>query len=185
MHERRFHGDPARLRSERRRELLALDLVVTRCLEDGACSVLDVGTGSALFAEAFAARGLRAAGIDASLEMVRSAAAFAPRAAFCVATAEALPLRAGGFDLVFLGHLLHETDAPIDALREARRVARLSVAVLEWPYRAEEDGPPLAHRLRPEAIEALAREAGFAGIAPEPHPHMTFYRLRAQTGGGD
>jgi len=182
MHEKRFHGDPARLRSARRRELLAVDLVVARSLEGGARSVLDVGTGSALFAEAFAARGARVAGIDADLGMIRAAAGFAPRAAFCVADAEALPCRDGAFDLVFLGHLLHETDEPLRALREAKRAARLTVAILEWPYRAEEDGPPLEHRLRPEAIEALARSAGFSAIAREAHPSMTFYRLDARKG---
>ena len=51
------------------------------------------------------------------------------------AAREHLPFADGGFDLVFLGVVLHETDAPPKVLQEARRVARLSVVVLEWPYR--------------------------------------------------
>ncbi len=53
----------------------------------------------------------------------------------------------GAFEVAFLGHVLHETDDPVRALSEARRVTTVRVVVLEWPYVQEEEGPPLEHRL--------------------------------------
>ena len=100
-----------------------------------------------------------------------------PGADFREGIAESLPFENGSFDLVFLGHVLHETDDPVAALREARRVARLRVAILEWPYRREEHGPPLEHRLRPRRIASLARAAGFTSIERIRMSHMDFYRL--------
>jgi methylase of polypeptide subunit release factors len=53
MHERRFRGDPARLRSPERLEQLEVERVVELSLEGiTAGSVLDVGTGTGVFAEA-------------------------------------------------------------------------------------------------------------------------------------
>jgi len=126
-----------------------------------AASALDVGTGTGLFAEELAARGLSAVGVDANPEMIRRASALAPEVRFLEGTAERLPFPDRSFDLVFFGQALHETEPPLAALTEARRVARVRVAVLEWPYREEEHGPPIAHRLEPRAVLTLAREAGF------------------------
>jgi SAM-dependent methyltransferase len=177
-HERRFGGRAEILRSAGRVALLDVERVVRLSLEGvTAASVLDVGTGTGIFAEAFAAASLRAVGIDPNPEMIAAARIHLPGAELLEASAEALPFADGSFDVVFLGHVLHETDDPLTALREARRVARLRVAVLEWPYRAEEVGPPLGHRLRPERIDALAREAGFPAVERLDLSHMDFYRL--------
>jgi hypothetical protein len=46
-------------------------------------------------------------------------------------------------------------------LQEAFRVARQRAAILEWPYREQSFGPPLAHRLRPDSLQALFEQAGF------------------------
>jgi hypothetical protein len=62
-------------------------------------------------------------------------------------------------------------------LSEARRVARVRVALLEWPYRAEEYGPPLEHRLRDEDIIRVARGAGFSQVETLSLAHMALYRL--------
>jgi ubiquinone/menaquinone biosynthesis C-methylase UbiE len=78
-------------------------------------------------------------------------------ARFVEGRAEALPFPDGSFDLAFFGLALHHLD-PVPALREASRVAR-RVAVLEWPYREEEVGPPLGRRFSLEALEGLFREA--------------------------
>ena len=62
MHERRFAGSPGMLHSPERLALLEIERVVSLCLEEfPAASVLDVGTGSGLFAKGFAARGLEVA----------------------------------------------------------------------------------------------------------------------------
>lgn len=177
-HDRRFHGQPERLRSAVRLALLEVERVVALSLEAlQANSALDVGCGTGLFTEAFINVGVDATGIDANAEMLAIARSQVPAAQFLEAPAEKLPFDAGAFDLVFLGHLLHETDEPLAALKEARRVAKGRVVVLEWPYRREEQGPPLAHRLRPEAIEDLAHRAGFGEAERIQLKHMDLYRF--------
>ena len=162
MHERRFHGDLDRLRSPARLILLEVDRVVELSLEGiTASTVLDVGTGTGVFAEAFAGSGLDVAGIDTNPDMIAAAQRHVPQGHFQQAPAEEIPFPDASFDLVFLGHVLHETDDPLKALAEARRVATQRVVALEWPYREEEHGPPLAHRLEPQTIARLVREAGF------------------------
>jgi ubiquinone/menaquinone biosynthesis C-methylase UbiE len=178
MHERRFHADSGLLRSSSRVDLMEVDHVVELCLGIFAAeSVLDVGTGTGLFAEAFAARGLAVTGIDANPEMLERAQGYVPQGHFRQAPAEAVPYPDNMFDLVFLGHVLHETDDRLKALNEAHRVARLGVAVLEWPYQEEDHGPPLSHRIKPEEIARLAELAEFQQIETLPLTHMILYRL--------
>jgi ubiquinone/menaquinone biosynthesis C-methylase UbiE len=140
-------------------------------------NVLDVGSGTGIFAEAFSLRGLDVAGVDTNVELLNVARSRVPLAQFQEGSAEALPYRDDSFDLVFLGHLLHETDDPLAALKEARRVARGRVMVLEWPYRAEDQGPPLKHRLSPVVVAHLGRHAGFQSIESLTLDHMDLYRL--------
>jgi ubiquinone/menaquinone biosynthesis C-methylase UbiE len=78
---------------------------------------------------------------------------------------------------VFLGHVLHETDDPVTALREARRVMRQQVAILEWRYCDEPHGPPLVHRISPATVADLAAMAGLAQMESIHMEHMDFYRL--------
>ena len=56
---------------------------------------------------------------------------------------EKIPLKDKTFDLVFLGHILHESDDIISALSESKRCATKRVGVLEWPYEQDVSGPPL------------------------------------------
>jgi tRNA A37 threonylcarbamoyladenosine biosynthesis protein TsaE len=79
--------------------------------------------------------------------------------------------------LAFLAHVLHETDDPLKALNEAKRIGRKRVVVLEWPYIEEEEGPPLEHRLKPEVIEELARDVGFLERERIKLNHMDLYRF--------
>jgi SAM-dependent methyltransferase len=162
MHEKRFEGDISRLRSPERVERLEVKRVVDLCLEnDQISSVLDVGTGTGLFAEAFAGHSLTIAGVDVNPEMLASARHFMPKGDFRTGTAEALPYPDNSFDLVFLGLVLHESDEPLKVLKETLRVARKRVGILEWPYRDQPFGPPLAHRLDPEDLADLFKKAGF------------------------
>lgn len=182
MHERRFPGTAAMLNSPERLALLEIERVVDLCLASfPAASVLDVGTGSALFAKGFAERGLDVAGIDVRPQMLEAARRHVPRGRFQLAPAEAIPHKDGAFDLAFLGLVLHETDDRLQALREARRVARLGAAVLEWPFSRAEHGPPLAHRLKPDEIASLARGAGFARVEMLSLTHLILYRLAGGT----
>lgn len=174
----RYPGLVDALRSAERMKLLDVNRVVDLCLDGEAIhTVLDVGTGSGVFAEDYGRRGLGLTGIDLNPDMLAAARRYVPNADFVQAPADALPFGDGSFDLVFLGHVLHEVGDPASALKEARRVARVRVAVLEWPYRAEEHGPPLEHRLRDETILAFAHEANFSHIERLPLTHMALYRF--------
>jgi ubiquinone/menaquinone biosynthesis C-methylase UbiE len=138
---------------------------------------LDVGTGSGLFAEAFAAAGLAVTGIDTNPDMLLAAREFVPSARMVQATFEELPFDDASFDIVFLGHVLHETDDLLQALEEARRVARLRVCVLEWPFIGEEQGPPLHHRLDPDDVLLAAAASGFTQVERITLGHMEYFRF--------
>ncbi len=162
MHEKRFQGDLARLRSPERVERLQVERVVGLCLEENpGASVLDVGTGSGLFAEAFARHGVQVSGVDVNPDMLAAARGFVPAGDFRQGTAEALPFSDHAFDLVFLGLVLHEADDALKALKEAQRTTRQRVAILEWPYREQTFGPPLSDRLDPKDLGNMFRSAGF------------------------
>jgi ubiquinone/menaquinone biosynthesis C-methylase UbiE len=177
-HERRFRGEGDRLRSPERVGRLELSRVVALATEGLASPrVLDVGTGTGLFAEAFVAEGLAVAGIDANPSLLREARRLVPAVQFVAATAEAIPFADQGFDLTFLGLVLHEADDPAAALTEARRVSAMRVVVLEWPYLEEEHGPPLQHRLKPEKVRDIARQAGLAIVEHRKLAHTDLYRM--------
>jgi len=178
MHEKRFEGNIERLRAPERVERLEVSRVLELCLEAGeAGSVLDVGTGTGLFAEAFAGRGLRVSGVDVNPEMVAAARRFVPDGDFREGTLEALPFPDGSFDLVFLGLVLHESDAALKALKQVRRVARRRACILEWPYREQPFGPPLAHRLDPKDLAGFFPKAGFRTWQAVELTNTVLYRL--------
>ncbi len=180
MNEKRFEGDISRLRNPERLARLDVERVVDLCLEGAQFqSVLDVGTGTGVFAERFAKRGLAVSGVDVNPEMIPAARGFVPQGDFRESTAEALPFADGSFDLVFMGLLLHESDAQLQVLSEARRVVRSRVGILEWAYRQEDFGAPLAFRLAPEVLDELAKEAGFSRCEAIPLTKLVFYRLTA------
>ncbi len=176
---RRFQGGPERLRSPARLALLEVPRVLGLCLaEIEARKVLDLGTGSGVFAEAFAEKGLEVTGVDVNPGMLVLAREAVPQGRFLEAEAESLPFEDGAFDLVFLGQVLHEATDALAVLREARRVARVRVAVLEWAYREGEAGPPLGHRLSAATISGLAAQAGFTQVATESLETLVLYTLR-------
>ncbi|WP_243029821.1 methyltransferase domain-containing protein [Thermus altitudinis] len=148
--------DPFR-RPERLKRFPPLE-IARKALEDlDARSVLDIGTGTGVFAEAFTRLGLFTVGIDPRSDRLEVARAKVKEAHFLEARGEDLPFPNQSFDLAFFGLSLHHLD-PIPALREAARVAR-RVAVLEWPFRQEEEGPPLANRFSPERLQTLLQTA--------------------------
>jgi ubiquinone/menaquinone biosynthesis C-methylase UbiE len=177
-HERRFQGSPDRLRAPERIALLEVPRVVALSSEGLTIkNALDVGTGTGIFAEAFAALGIEVTGIDINADLLALARQHVPTAEFDEAPAEKIPFGDKTFDLVFLGHVLHEADDLPGALKEARRVARQRVTILEWPYQQEEKGPPLAHRLKPEVVSDLAAKVGFKNVELIHLARMDFYRL--------
>ncbi len=177
-HERRFHGDADRLRSPERIALLEIDRVVALSLEEAHVSrLLDVGTGTGVFAEAFTAKGVEVSAVDTNPKLLEKAKSLVPAVTFKAGQAEDLPFGNSSFDLAFLGHVLHETDDPVKALQEARRVSTVRVVILEWPYVDEEHGPPLAHRVAPETMLAMAARAGLGEVEHLRLTHMDLYRM--------
>ena len=73
---------------------------------------------------------------------------------------ESLPWEDKSFDAVFLGMVLHETDNPLEALKEANRVARKQIVILEWPDEEQDFGPPRKDRLSSKALKHLTDLAG-------------------------
>ncbi len=178
MHEKLYDGGIERLRAPKRVARLEVERVVALCLEAADLkSVLDVGVGSGLFAEAFVKHGLEVVGVDVNPEMIVAASQFVPQGDFRESTAEVLPYPDASFDLVFFGLVLHESDEPFKVLQEARRVSCQRICILEWPYQEGEFGPPLAHRLNSTQIADLAQKAGFAHLESIPLTHLVLYRL--------
>jgi len=173
-----YHGGAERLRSGERLAGLEIPRVVGLCLSGiEAASVLDLGTGTGVFAEAFTVAGVAATGIDLNPDFLAMARTLVPQAVFLEATADDLPCDDGAHDLVFIGLALHEVDNPLGVLREARRVARLRVAVLEWPWKESTQGPPLEHRLKPDQIATLAEQAGFIRTETTELTYLSLYIL--------
>lgn len=132
-------------------------LIVDLCLRDlDHGPLLALGTTAGPFAPAFAARGW---------------------AVTSRAPAGALPFADGAFDLAFLDRALSAADDPQTLLREAHRIALRRVVLLEWPYQAEDDGPPLRQRLRREFVETLAAAAGFGQVVALPLARRVLYLL--------
>jgi ubiquinone/menaquinone biosynthesis C-methylase UbiE len=178
MNERVFSGDIERLRRPERIERCEIERVIVLSLEGiDAGNVLDIGTGSALFAEYFYKNGLKVSGIDINPDMIDAAKRHVPQGEFRVSDAQNIPYPDRYFDLVFMGCLLHEVDDYLQTLREARRVCCKRVSILEWRYEKQEFGPPLEHRLKPDKVISLAKQAGFKNIETMQLTDLVLYHL--------
>lgn len=179
MHEKRYSRTGERLRDPDRIARLEIERVINLVLEDlkEAKTLLDVGTGSGLFAEQFAQQGLQVTGLDVNPEMLAAARQHVPAGTFREGIAEKLPFPDAAFDVVFMGVSLHETDDSLAALSEAHRVAVQRLAILEWPDEVQPFGPPREHRLSPERIETLAQQAGFNEVRQTRLESLILYRL--------
>jgi ubiquinone/menaquinone biosynthesis C-methylase UbiE len=179
MHEKRFNREIERLRDPERVARLEVERVFRLALEGlkEPKTVLDVGMGSGVFSEQFAAQGLQVTGVDVNPEMLLAARQYVPSGIFHEGIAEKLPFPDRSFDLVFMGLLLHETDDPLAALREAQRVAAQRLAILEWPDEEQPIGPPREHRISDEKIRSLALEAGFEKVDLTRLENLVLYRM--------
>jgi len=178
MNERVYNNKIERLRFEERIERLQVENVVGHSLAGKqSSSLLDVGTGSGLFAEAFLKKGLRVAAVDINQEMLDAAKPFLPGCELKIAPAENLPFADKTFDIVFMGVVFHEVDDYKKTLEEAKRVAANYVVLLEWKYTVEDFGPPLEHRIKPEFLKTLSDEVGLENIETIPLKHLVLYKL--------
>lgn len=178
MNERTYNNGIERLRSQERRDRLEVEKTVDLALDNiSVKSMLDVGTGSALFAEEFHKRNITAAGVDLNPEMIEAAKVYLPDSEFKVAAAEKLPFEDKTFDLVFMGLVFHEADDFNIALSEAKRVGRKLVALLEWPFEEQEFGPALGDRLTETFVYELAVNAGFTKTETHRMKNLVLYKM--------
>ena len=178
MNERVYNRGVDPLRSPERVSRLEVNRVVDSCLMDtNISSVLDIGTGSGLFAEEFSKRGLKVAAIDPNPEMITATQNILPLIDIRKASAEEIPFEDNSFDLVFMGLVFHEVDNYIQALKEAYRIAQKEVSILEWEYLEQDFGPPLKHRLKSSFIEELAEKAGFKKVHVIKLTSLILYKL--------
>ena len=161
MSDKRFNGKIDKLRQPERIARYEIDRMIDTCLDGiDAKNILDVGTGSALFAEAFSKKGLDVAGADVNPDMVAAAKEFVPAGRFETAPAEKMPFNDRSFDLVFMANVFHEVDDQVQTLLEAKRIAKKRIVILEHPCKEQPFGPPMHHRLKPEQIKDFASCAG-------------------------
>ncbi len=161
MSDKRYNDKIEKLRNPERIARYEMDRMMQTCLNGiETKSVLDVGTGSGLFAEAFFKKGLVVAGADVNPEMIAAAKDFVPTGRFEIAPAEKMPFKDWSFDLVFMANVFHEVDDHVQTLLEAKRIAVKRIAILEYPHKEQPFGPPMHHRLKPEQIRDFAKQAG-------------------------
>jgi ubiquinone/menaquinone biosynthesis C-methylase UbiE len=178
MNDDKVFRDIERLRDPKRIALLETERVVSLCLQGQKMEkVLDIGTGSGIFAEAFARYGLNVTGIDLQAPMVEAARRFVPQAHFQVAASENLPFADDSFDLCFLGLVLHEASRPLRALQEAHRVCGFRTAVMEWHFAEQDNGPPLKDRLRSDEVFRMGNSSGFSRIKTIPLEQLILFLL--------
>ncbi len=172
-------------------------------------SILDVGCGGGLFAEALAREGCRVAGADPSEESVAVAREHASAEGmgnnYVVARGEDLPFGEASFDVVVCCDVLEHVDDPQRVIDECARVLRAGGLFLydtinrNWlsrlflirifqEWRWSRLVPPGLHDgdafIRPtELLELLAHAGlepgGMVGIAPDMGPAASVRRLLA------
>jgi ubiquinone/menaquinone biosynthesis C-methylase UbiE len=178
MNERIYNSGKDKLRMPERIERLEVEKVVNLCLQDpDNKTLLDIGTGTGVFAEAFDKAGLTVSGIDLNEEMIQTAKFYLPKTEFIIAKAEDIPFEDDRFDASFFGLVFHEVSDYKKALSEAFRVSRSNTFILEWKYKTEDFGPPLEHRLKPEFIKNLAHEIGYKTFLEIPLTNLVLYLL--------
>jgi SAM-dependent methyltransferase len=112
--------------------------LVTKTVRPG-ITLLDLGCGSGAFCQMASAAGAIVSGIDVTPELVAIARRRVPGGDFGVADMQDLPHEDDRFDLVMGINSLHQVDSPLQALREARRVARPGGAVVVATWGRVED----------------------------------------------
>jgi SAM-dependent methyltransferase len=148
--------------------------------------MLDIGCGAGMFCELAATRGADVSGLDATAPLIAIAKARAPGVDFRVGEMEELPFEDGSFDVVTGFNAFQYAATPVNALREAKRVAHKGGTVIVMVWGKQEDcdaaaylkavgsqlpppppGAPGPFALSQDgALEALAREAGLTPKAP-------------------
>ncbi len=150
-----------RLRDPERLKMLRIKDVVNRLVDQNTQHVIDVGAGTGVWAEAFLDTGvLDVTAVDSSATMIEQIRKLVPQAKHMQTQADVIRMANDSAGLVFAAFVLHEVPDQLAALKEWKRLSRRMVAVMEWPYREEEIGPPPSRRMTREQVVDLGRKAG-------------------------
>jgi SAM-dependent methyltransferase len=146
--------------------------------------LLDVGCGSGRFCQMASQRGAEVSGLDATPALIEIAKSRVPKGSFQAGEMETLPYDRGHFQVVTGMNSFQYAARPVNALREACRVARedSAVVVAVWGKAAEcqaasylaavgkflppppPDAPGPFALSEKGALEELAREAGLMPV---------------------
>lgn len=149
-----------RLRSPERLEMLRVMEVVERLVDRNTQHVIDVGAGTGVWSEAFLSTGVvDVTAVDSSSTMIDQIRKLVPAAKHMQTQADTIRMATDSAGLVFAGFVLHELPDQLAALKEWKRLSRDTVAVMEWPFREEEIGPPPSRRMTREQIIDLGHKA--------------------------
>ena len=121
-------------------------------------SILDIGCGPGLAAQVFARNVRHVAGVDATPPFIEIARRRVPSGDFRVAEMETLPHTAASFDAVTGFNAFQYAASPVNALREARRVAKAGgvIVIAVWGL--------------PETCQAAGHLKALGALMPPPPP---------------
>jgi SAM-dependent methyltransferase len=124
----------------------------------GASTLLDVGCGPGLAVQTLAKKIGRIAGVDASASFIAIARKRVPQGDFRVAEMEELPHADGSFEVVTGFNAFQYAAKPVNALREARRVAKRGglIVIAVWGL--------------PEQCQAAGHLKALGSLMPPPPP---------------
>ncbi|HET8578726.1 MAG TPA: methyltransferase domain-containing protein [Methylomirabilota bacterium] len=110
------------------------EAVIVRVGIGSGMRLLDIGCGAGLFCSMAARQGARVTGFDAAPALIAIARQRTPKGDFQVGEMEELPFPANTFDLVTGFNSFQFAADPLQALREARRVARprAQIVIATW-----------------------------------------------------
>jgi SAM-dependent methyltransferase len=134
------------------------EAVLDRAAIGVGAKVLDVGCGSGLFLSIAANRGAAVAGVDAAEGLLAIARDRTPRGDFRTGDMEELPFADGAFDLVTGFNSFQFAADPVNALKQAKRVAKPTGKVTMAVWGAAKD------------CEAAAVVKAMGGMLPPPPP---------------
>lgn len=149
------------LRSPERLKALRIPEVIGRLVDEDTRHVIDIGAGTGVWSEAFLDAGVvDVTAIDSSSTMIEQLRSTVPNAKHMQTQADHIPMANEAADLVFAGFVYHEMPDKLAALKEWKRLSRGAVAIMDWPFREEDIGPPPSRRLKREQVVELGRQTG-------------------------